>query len=127
MPKKQSKPVSKWGEPIESPLSNYPGAVSYPEYFTLGHFQSWMEYNKQVKPDERTVALYPADDDNGGETWKPIIQEHWGFVKRFCDLSQLENMPSETDDNGRNAPYQVAAWLIPLTNEYLSDQISLKN
>ena len=129
--KSKSRPAFRdWGEPIESPLDRYPGSVSFPPHFTLGHRGIWEKANATLQELDKQTLHYMTDRKNeaGQNVWMPFTPEYWIYVKRFIDMSNLENMPASTLDNGSDAPDAVARWLIPLVIEYITEHMfSLKN
>jgi hypothetical protein len=129
---KVSHKLRNWGEPLTSPLAQYPGVVHFPAHWTMANYRAWHKVNEKLKDiqDKDFSGLTMSYSANGdGPRFDLFDPRQWAHVLAVCSF-ELANMPPEafTDDSGESTPYEVLGWLIPIVmNEYIPEKLNLKN
>jgi hypothetical protein len=107
----------------------------------MQHFRRWKEANDYLgaldAKDGRAMtisydeSLYTVDEETG-EVKKPsdlFDSRQWAHVLALADI-RLDNLPQLAleDRTGESTPFEVLAWLIPLTvRHYIREKLNLKN
>lgn len=121
-----------WGEPLASPIVQYPGVVHFPAHWTMPHYRAWKTVNerlKEIQGDDFNAITRSYSANGNGPQFDSFDPRQWAHVLAVCRF-EIDNMPHEAleDESGESTPYELLGWLIPVVmNEYLPEKLNLKN